>query len=287
MIVPVHVRRLFLRGRQAGNGEERRPAVTMDNERIDTRPFLSYTSSMIPLKDYNPTRRFPAITVALIALNILVFLQDMLTGHYEPVLVETARGLVRVNHFVGGLSARYALVPARLSADPGGAWLQVFTSMFLHANWLHIGSNMLYLWIFGNNIEDVLGRFRFIIFYFGCGMAAAAAQVLSAPHSTIPMVGASGAVAGVMGAYLILYPHARVLTLLPIFFFFTFIEVPAFFIIAYWALLQFISATWISSAETARGGIAYFAHIGGFVAGIALLFLFGGRRLLDRGDPLP
>jgi len=242
---------------------------------------------MIPLKDYNPTRSFAVITVTLIAVNVLLFLQDMLTGHYQPMLVETARGVVRVNHFVGGLTARYSLVPSQLSADPGGSWHQVFTSMFLHGNWLHIASNMLYLWIFGNNIEDVLGRFRFILFYFCCGIAAAAAQFLSAPLSDVPMVGASGAVAGIMGAYLILYPHARVLTLLPILFFFTFIEVPAFIIIGYWALLQFISATWIDSGEPGRGGVAYFAHIGGFVAGIGLLFLFGGRKLADRRDPLP
>ncbi len=233
---------------------------------------------MIPLKDYNPTRHFPAITVLLIVINVLVFLQDRLTGHYEPMLVETARGIVRIDHFVGGLSARYALVPAQLSFHPGSAWFQVFTSMFLHGNWLHIGANMLYLWIFGNNIEDALGKVRFLIFYFCCGVAAAAVQVLSAPASLIPMVGASGAVAGVMGAYLILYPHARILTLLPILFFFTFIEVPAYLIIGYWALLQFISANWINSGEAAaRGGIAYFAHIGGFVAGMVLLFLLGGK----------
>lgn len=189
---------------------------------------------------------------------------------------------MRINHFVGGLSARFSLVPAQLSAHPADAWYNVFTSMFLHGNWLHIGSNMLYLWIFGNNIEDSLGRFKFIVFYFCCGMAAAGAQFLSAPGSSVPMVGASGAVAGVMGAYLILYPHARILTLLPIFIFFTFIEVPAFVIIGYWALLQFISANWINSGSAQQGGIAYFAHIGGFTAGIILLFLLGGRPAARR-----
>ena len=239
---------------------------------------------MIPLKDYNPTKNFPIITVCLIAANILLFIQDRLSGHYEKVLVETARGAVQVNHFVGGLVANYALVPAKLISEPSQAWDQVFTSMFLHGNWLHIGSNMLFLWIFGNNIEDVLGRFRFVIFYFACGMAGAAGQVLSAPQSSIPMIGASGAVAGVMGAYLILYPHARILTLLPIFFFFTFIEVPAFLIIGYWVLLQFISATWINSGEQAQGGIAYFAHLGGFFGGIGLLLLLGGWPTAKRRD---
>jgi membrane associated rhomboid family serine protease len=225
---------------------------------------------MIPIKDYNPTKRFPIITVFLIAANILVFIQDRLTGHYEPLQVETARGMVRINQYIGGLTAKYAMIPSELTSEPWASWYQVFTSMFLHGNWLHIGSNMLFLWIFGNNIEDVLGRFRFIIFYFACGIAAAAGQVISSPHSS------SGAVAGVMGAYLLLYPHARILTLLPIFFFFTFIEVPAFLIIGYWILLQFISATWINSGESAQGGIAYFAHIGGFLAGFVLLFLLGG-----------
>jgi len=237
---------------------------------------------MIPIKDYNPTRNFPLITVVLIALNVLAFIQDRLTGHYEPMLVETARGLTRINHFVGGLSADFSLIPARLLAEPGSTWITVFTSMFLHGNWLHIGSNMLFLWIFGNNIEDALGKARFLVFYFCCGIAAAAAQIVSAPHSGIPMVGASGAVAGIMGAYLVLYPHARILTLLPIFFFFTFIEVPAYLIIGYWALLQFISANWLNAGGAARGGIAYFAHIGGFLAGLLLIFLFGGRYPRNR-----
>ena len=245
---------------------------------LDRFPFLSYTTDMIPIKDYNPTKRFPIITVLFIAVNILAFVQDRLTGRYEQIMVETARGMVRINHYIGGLTAKYAMVPSELTSEPWSSWHLVFTSMFLHGNWLHIGSNMLFLWIFGNNIEDVLGKFRFVIFYFACGLAAAVAQTLSAPQSSIPMIGASGAVAGVMGAYLILYPHARILTLLPIFFFFTFIEVPAYLIIGYWVVLQFISANWINDGEAARGGIAYFAHIGGFVAGIGLLFLLGGWR---------
>ncbi len=232
---------------------------------------------MLPIKDYNPTRTVPVLTVALIVTNVLLFIQDRLTGSYTPMLVETARGMVRINHFVGGLNAEYALVPARLLAEPFTAWYQVLSSMFLHGNWLHIGSNMLYLWIFGNNIEDALGKVRFVMFYLLCGVAAALAQVLSAPQSTIPMVGASGAVAGIMGAYLVLYPRARILTLLPVFFFVTFVEVPAYLIIGYWALLQFISAEWINSGKT-TGGVAYFAHIGGFVAGIAGLYLLGGWR---------
>ena len=169
------------------------------------------------------------------------------------------------------------MIPSALTSEPWNSWYQVFTSMFLHGNWLHIGSNMLFLWIFGNNIEDTLGRFRFSSSISPAELPRRSGQVISdPPHRAIPMVGASGAVAGIIGAYLILYPHARILTLLPIFFFFTFIEVPAFLIIGYWILLQFISATWIHSGEPIRGGIAYFAHIGGFVAGVVLLFLLGG-----------
>ncbi|MGA7826346.1 MAG: rhomboid family intramembrane serine protease [Geobacteraceae bacterium] len=231
---------------------------------------------MIPIKDYNPTKRFPLVTTCLIVANIVAFIQDRLSGHYETVLMETAHGTVRINQFIGGLTAKYAMIPSALTSEPWNSWYQVFTSMFLHGNWLHIGSNMLFLWIFGNNIEDTLGKFRFIIFYFACGVAAAAGQVLSSPHSSIPMIGASGAIAGVMSAYLILYPHAKILTLLPIFFFFTFIKIPAFLIIGYWILLQFISATWIHSGEPIRGGIAYFAHIGGFLAGVVMLLLLGG-----------
>jgi len=234
---------------------------------------------VIPLKDYNPTRRFPLVSVAFIVLNIIVFILDRLSGHYEPLLVETARGLVRTRQFVGGFTADYALVPAALTSHPFLAWPTMFSSMFLHGNWLHIGSNMLYLWIFGNNVEDLLGRGRFIVFYFGCGIAAALAQVASAPDAHIPMVGASGAVAGVMGAYLLLFPHARILTLVPIIFFFTFMEVPAFLIIGYWVLIQFLNANWLGGGEL-RGGVAYFAHIGGFVAGVVLIRLL---RLGPRG----
>jgi membrane associated rhomboid family serine protease len=238
---------------------------------------------MIPIKDYNPTRRFAILTMLILVANVLIFIKDRLTGHYEKVLVETGHGLMAVNHFVGGLSERFALVPAQLTAHPLFEWPTLFTSMFLHGNWLHIGSNMLYLWIFGNNIEDTLGRGRFILFYFACGLAAGIAQVLSAPSSPVPMVGASGAVAGILGAYLVLYPRARILTLVPIFIIFFTIEVPAFFIIGYWALIQFANAYWLGGGEMMRqGGVAYFAHLGGFVAGVVLILIEGGGSLTGR-----
>jgi membrane associated rhomboid family serine protease len=238
---------------------------------------------MIPLKDYNPTRRFAILTMLLLVANVLIFIKDRMTGHYERVLVETGHGVVAVNHFVGGLSERLALVPANLVAHPFTAWPTIFTSMFLHGNWLHIGSNMLFLWIFGNNIEDTLGRVRFLLFYFACGAAAGIAQFLSDPTSPVPMVGASGAIAGILGAYLILYPHARVLTLVPLFIIFFTIEVPAFLIIGYWALIQFANAYWLGGGEMMRqGGVAYFAHLGGFVAGVVLILLERGGRVSRR-----
>jgi membrane associated rhomboid family serine protease len=233
---------------------------------------------VIPLKDYNPTRSFPLFTILLIAANIAVFIQDRLHGHYEEVLVRTSHGTVTTVTFVGGLSKHFAMVPSELMGDFSHEWPTIFTSMFLHGNWLHIGSNMLFFWIFGDNIEDRLGKLRFLLFYFTCGLAAAVAQLLSDPASSIPMVGASGAVAGVMGAYLLLFPRARVLTLIPIFIFFTTVELPAFVIIGYWALLQFLNASLLQGGEMLRGGgVAYFAHIGGFTAGMVLLFLLGGR----------
>ena len=237
---------------------------------------------MIPLKDYNPTRSFPLFTVTLIVLNVVVFIRDRLTGHFERVIVHTGRGAEAVTHFVGGLSERLALVPAHLLAHPFLNWPTIFTSMFLHGNWLHIGSNMLYLWIFGNNIEDTLGRGRFLTFYFACGAVAAITQALSDPTSTIPMVGASGAVAGILGAYLILFPRARILTLMPIFIIFFTVEMPAFLIIGYWALIQFANAYLLGGGEMGQGGVAYFAHVGGFMAGIALILLQDGKTARRR-----
>jgi len=239
---------------------------------------------MIPLKDYRPTRNFPVMTVMLIAINVAVFIQDRLSGHYELMRVNTGEGFVQVREFVGGLSSHFSLVPSNLVFHPLLAWPTIFTSMFLHGNWLHIGSNMLFLWIFGDNIEDSLGRFRFIVFYFLCGFAAAATQVASAPASTIPLVGASGAVAGVLGAYLILFPRNRILTLIPFFIFFTTVQLPAYLIIGYWALLQFLNAYFLKGGGMLRGGgVAYFAHIGGFIAGIVLIMFLVGREQRTNG----
>jgi membrane associated rhomboid family serine protease len=236
---------------------------------------------MIPLKDYNPARNFPYVSILLIVLNVILFAIDRITGQIVPMTYETARGVVTTYQYVGGLTQQYAVVPDRAAGDLL-SWVTIFTSMFLHGNLLHIASNMLYLWIFGNNVEDVLGHFKFLMFYFTCGFFAAMTQILSNPQSTIPMVGASGAIAGVMGAYLILFPRAKILTLVPIFFFFTFFELPAIVIIGYWALIQFVNASWLEGGEMRGGGVAYYAHIGGFATGLVWIIASGFRKRVKK-----
>jgi len=247
---------------------------------------------LIPLRDNNPTRRFPIICVLLIVANVLVFLWDQLHPVLIREVVMTRVGPREVQMPVGILSAQYAMIPALVTGQPGVAdripyafqpsWLTIFTAMFLHANWLHLGGNMLYLWIFGNNIEDVLGRPRFIVFYLLSGLGAAAIHIASDPASTIPTIGASGAIAGLMGGYLWLYPGAQVLCLVPIFFFGMFLDLPAIIVIGQWFLLQFLNARLLGSGGMLQrgGGVAYLAHVGGFVTGMLLIVILGGRKLL-------
>lgn len=241
---------------------------------------------MIPLKDNIPTRRFSVVVVTLIALNVLVFLVDRFTGRTVYIIQHTEIGdIIRGKEFIGGLTLQYSLVPAKFSSDPASAWITVFSSMFLHSNWLHIGGNMLSLWIFGNNVEDTLGRARFLAFYLICGVGAAMLQVYTNPTDTAPMVGASGAVAGLMGAYIILFPKAEILSIVPIFIVGMLMEVPAIIVIGVWILTQFANAWWLGGGELSHGGgVAYFAHIGGFVAGIVLILVLGGRALTYRRD---
>ncbi|MDZ4655566.1 MAG: rhomboid family intramembrane serine protease [Coriobacteriia bacterium] len=226
---------------------------------------------MIPLRDENPTRRFPLVTVALILLNVAVFA-------YENTLDSGA-----LQAFV----AEWAFVASRFMADPTSPReiATIFTSMFMHAGWVHIGGNTLYLWIFGNNVEDRFGRLPFLAYYLICGVAGVAAQALVSPGASIPTLGASGAIAGVLGGYILLFPRTAVLTLIPILFFFEIARVPAFIVIGFWFVLQL--ANGIASIDPTviqAGGIAYFAHVGGFVLGLALampLWLgdrFGRRR---------
>lgn len=220
---------------------------------------------MIPIKDINPTERFAVVTASLITINIVVFIYEMLLGPAGKYFIMTF-----------GLVPRELLSGDGVSANAIPAWATLFTSMFLHGGIMHVAGNMLYLWIFGNNIEDSMGRFRFIVFYFLCGVVAAYGHALTNPESTTPMIGASGAVSGVLGAYLMLFPRARVLTLVVFGFYIRTIQLPALFVLGFWFVLQFLNA--FLSRGTGQG-VAWFAHIGGFVAGILLIGLFKRRRV--------
>jgi membrane associated rhomboid family serine protease len=213
---------------------------------------------VIPLRDSNPTRTTPLLTYAIIAANTLVFLyQSTLDADGEKLFIE-----------------QYGLIPSLLAHEPSfGSFITPFTSMFIHGGFLHLLFNMWSLFIFGDNVEDSLGKGRFLLFYVLCGMTAAAAQVLIDPTNTLPMVGASGAIAGVLAAYLRLFPHARILTLIPLFIFFFTREIPAVVFIVLWFALQVL--TGIGSLGVAggqmTGGVAVFAHIGGFLGGLILI----------------
>src|SRR5919197_2957796 len=209
---------------------------------------------MIPLRDIIPSRTTPVVTISLIAVNILVFIYELSLGRD-----------------VDAFTLYYGLVPAAFS------WVAVFTSMFLHGGFMHVAGNMLYLWIFGDNVEDRMGHGRFLVFYLLCGVAAALAQTITAPDSVVPMVGASGAIAGVMGAYFVLYPRSRIVTLIPLFFFFQVVEVPAIRFLGIWFVMQFLSGVGsivTSVSGGSMGGIAFWAHVAGFVAGISGVVVF-------------
>jgi membrane associated rhomboid family serine protease len=230
---------------------------------------------MIPLRDDNPTTLTPIVTVTIIITCVLVFLWQISHSEDGQQLIAYAFGLVPAVLFTDArLPPELAIVPPQVT---------VFTSMFLHGGWLHLIGNMLYLWIFGNNVEDAMGHGRFIAFYLLCGVAAALAQSLPNPDSTIPMIGASGALSGVLGAYLLLHPHARVLVGIPIFVYLHITYLPASVMLGIWFLLQIVSSL---NVDPEQGGVAWFAHIGGFVAGMVLIPffkhsdvpLFGPRR---------
>ncbi len=238
---------------------------------------------MIPLKDNIPTRRFPVVTVAIIALNVVVYL----------LLQPKAGGGLGIDLSGNSLDPRqlydYAALPCRLDGrcetatvlpDALPAWATVFTAMFSHAGLLHLGGNMLFLWIFGNNIEDAMGRVRFVAFYLLAGVAALALQVAVGPDSQVPTLGASGAVAGVLGAYLLLYPRARVVTAILLVLFFTLVELPAVLVLGFWFLQQalFGALDLTNGAQGGGGGVAYFAHVGGFAFGLLAIKLFATYR---------
>jgi len=228
---------------------------------------------MIPLRDTIPSRTFPYINYTFILLNLFLLLYQVSLGYHLERFLYTW-GVVPVKFFAPfdydhlGFSDRV---------------LPLFTSMFLHGGWLHLLGNMLFLYIFGDNVEDRLGHIRYFFFFILCGVLAVVAHLITNPSSRVPTIGASGAIAGVMGAYLFLFPYARVVTLIFVFFFIDIIEIPAFFFLAFWFILQFLNGTMsVSSANAVSGGVAWWAHIGGFLAGILLLFVFGVRRTTRR-----
>lgn len=216
---------------------------------------------MIPIRDINPTRRFPLVTVGIIVLNVLVF------GFEFLLPVNALEGLVET----------WGLTPYRLAGLEPLAFVTVFTSMFLHSGVAHLLGNMLYLWIFGDNIEAAMGSARFIVFYLLCGVGAALGQTLVSPLSTIPMIGASGAISGIMGGYLLLYPRAEVETLVFLGYFIRLIRLPTTVVLGSWIVMQLFSGV-LSLGMQAAGGVAWFAHIGGFAVGIVLVSLFRRRR---------
>ena len=219
---------------------------------------------MIPLRDVIPSRSTPYITITIIVLNAVAFL-------FELSLDE--RQLTQFLYF-------YGVIPAAFS------WPALITSMFLHGGWSHFIGNMWYLWIFGDNVEDRVGHGRFIAFYLLCGIAAAIGQIVMDPYSELPTIGASGAIAGVMGAYFVLYPHSRVLTLIP-WIFIQIVEIPAIVLLGFWFLMQFLSAGAIAvtSSSHGGGGVAFAAHVAGFVVGAIGVFVFK-KPEMDRWDPI-
>jgi membrane associated rhomboid family serine protease len=271
---------------------------------------------LIPLKDDIPTDRLPIVTIAIIAINVFVFLflqGASFSGEQVDTKTVVEYGaiphrvthpgeqcvLVKVNGSSGqeqvfcegdtdypaatrtpGCSNAAVGEACRVHLEEPSPYLTVFTSMFMHGGWLHIIFNMLFLWIFGNNVEDSMSRIRYALFYLLGGLVAIAAQIAVSPNSEVPTVGASGAIAGVLGGYLILYPRARVLTVVFLLFFFTFIEIPAMVMLGIWIFLQFLPAVGqLATPDVAGGGgVAYWAHVGGFVFGMAAILLFAHRK---------
>jgi membrane associated rhomboid family serine protease len=269
---------------------------------------------MLPLRDANPTHRAPILTIVIIAANVAAFL------FWQPTFASGEQGSLdqqtffwchaaipfevshQVNLASGGAEARAAIdrsygegFPLQRflqSECPNKNWAQsVFVAMFLHGGWLHIGGNMLFLWVFGNNVEERLGMIRYLLFYLAGGVAAFALQLLLDPGSAIPTLGASGAIAAVLGAYIVMYPRARVLTLV-IFFFITLLELPAYFVLGIWFVLQLFSGVGQIGSEV-NGGVAYWAHVGGFAFGLLVGFLLrrpgrrGGSAFESVPPPIP
>jgi len=239
---------------------------------------------MIPIRDDAPRYGTPSVTYFLVALNTVIFLAMWLGVPAPAQQVVNVFGFVPVKLTALIRGVHFVNVQGALQQVTGSTVLTIFTSMFVHASWLHVLGNMWFLWIFGDNIEGYLGHTKYILLYLLAGVAAALLQTMLNPLSGVPNVGASGAIAGVMGAYFVLYPSARVLTMVPFFFVF-FLWVPAWIMLGYWFIIQFLSGAATSIAYAHQtGGIAFWAHVGGFVAGIALIKLFPARVRRFRYD---
>jgi membrane associated rhomboid family serine protease len=223
---------------------------------------------MIPIKDVIPARRFPLVNWIIILANVAVFLFEASIGSGE----------------LSRLIGRYGMVPARMLSNPGvSTGVSIFTSMFLHGGWFHLISNMWALYIFGDNVEDRLGPMRYLLFYLVCGVVAALAHVYSQPLSNVPVVGASGAISGVLGAYLVLYPRARVISLVPLWIVPWFIEIPAVFYLGFWFFSQLFSGLLsLGMPISTYGGVAWWAHVGGFIAGLLLVKILEQKRTYPR-----
>jgi membrane associated rhomboid family serine protease len=233
---------------------------------------------MIPIRDDIPSRSRPVVNICLIIINAFVFLYEIALGPGELELFFQEYAVIPARYFAEAYVNRFGAVQSSGVIELA---VPIFTAMFLHGGWAHVGGNMLYLWIFGDNVEDRMGHGRYLLFYLLCGGLATAAHVFTNPDSTVPSLGASGAIAGVLGAYILLYPRARVVTLVPIFFFIQFIPIPAMIFLGLWFLQQFFyGAMSLGAASAQTGGVAWFAHIGGFVAGMALIHVFKRRDYL-------
>jgi rhomboid family protein len=220
---------------------------------------------MIPLRGNLPTRQLPVVTLLIIGINAYVFLKEFLLGPWGGHRFVMYYGLIPC-----GLTGACQIVGRAFSPE-----VTLFTSMFIHAGFFHVAGNMLYLWIFGANVEEAMGKLRFAVFYLLCGLGAAVAQIIVNPVSKVPMIGASGAISGVLGAYLLLFPHARVLTLIPLGLFTQLAEIPAMIMLGFWIVVQILNGLLTFTFE--GGGVAWFAHVGGFIVGMLLVGLFKRR----------
>jgi membrane associated rhomboid family serine protease len=250
---------------------------------FDLPQLAAGSNEMIPIRDENPSIRTPVVTIVLIALTTLAWLAVQGAGTFDALLGSVCELGLIPGELTGQAAGRLEqLGPGALcQVGESARWYTLFTSMFLHGGWLHLIGNMWFLWVFGNNVEDAMGRLRFALFYLITGLAAAGAQILTDPGSPIPMVGASGAVSGVMGAYVVLYARVPVRVLVFLGFFITMIRMPAFLMLGYWFLLQLIGGLPAINADGAAGGIAFWAHVGGFLAGALLVFPFRNPKLVE------